>query len=62
VSVILIVVMIMWLIRHRIQVVIVVDIQFGKTEILWMPWGIVSGKEVAEQQTVFNPAFIGTTD
>jgi hypothetical protein len=27
-----------------------------------MPWGIVSGKEVAEHQTVFNPAFIGTTD
>jgi hypothetical protein len=61
-SVILIVVVIMWLIRHRIQVVIVVYIQFGKTEILWMPWGIVSGKEVAEHQTVFNPAFIGTTD
>jgi len=54
--------MIMWLIRHSIQVVIVVDVQVGKTEIPWMPWGIVSGKEVVEHQTLFNPAFIGTTD
>ena len=49
-------------VRHRIQVVIVVDIQSGKTEILWMPWGIIRGKEVIEHQTVFSPAFIGTTD
>jgi hypothetical protein len=54
--------MIVWLIRHRIQVVIVVDIQFGKTEILWMPWGIISGKEVVEHLTVFSPVFMGTTD
>jgi len=49
-------------VRHTIQVVIVVDIQFGKTEILWMPWGVICGKEVIEHQTVFSPPFIGTTD
>jgi hypothetical protein len=37
-------------------------IQVGKTDILWMPWGIVSGKEVAEHQFSIQPLLAPLTD